>query len=364
MLELIGGSILAIGCEAPRASRTASSPAADPVLAIEPLQTPWQTEDPFLFCAHHLDAYPPGNGVLGPIAPLRGRRIGQDFAGIDGWNMYHGRRVPGFPRHPHRGFETVTVVRSGLLDHSDSLGATARYGRGDVQWLTAGGGIQHAEMFPLVDPDDDNPLELFQIWLNLPSASKMVEAHFSMLWAPTIPQRVLRDEAGRSTVVRVVAGTWGETGAPAPPPASWASERDHHVGIWTLELDPGAQVELPPAAAGVRRAVYLHRGDAMRLGPRAVPASSYVRVRSDEPVLVQASATGASLLVLQGRPIDEPIVRHGPFVMNTEAEIRAAYADYRHTQFGGWPWSGDEPVHEREEGRFARRPDGTIERPG
>jgi redox-sensitive bicupin YhaK (pirin superfamily) len=84
---------------------------------------------------------------------LEGRRLGADFEGLDGWSMYHGRTIPGFPQHPHRGFETVTVVRRGLLDHSDSLGATARYGEGDVEWLTAGRGILHAEMFPLVHRD-------------------------------------------------------------------------------------------------------------------------------------------------------------------------------------------------------------------
>ena len=94
-----------------------------------------------------------GNERQGPAASLAGRNLGQDFEGKDGWRMYHGEIVPGFPQHPHRGFETVTVVRRGLLDHSDSMGATARYGRGDVQWLTAGRGIQHAEMFPLVERD-------------------------------------------------------------------------------------------------------------------------------------------------------------------------------------------------------------------
>jgi redox-sensitive bicupin YhaK (pirin superfamily) len=86
---------------------------------------------------HHEDAYPAGNEKLGPDTSLEGRQLGRDFARKDGWSMYHGRVVPGFPQHPHRGFETVSVVRQGLLDHSDSLGAAARYGRGDVQWLTA-----------------------------------------------------------------------------------------------------------------------------------------------------------------------------------------------------------------------------------
>ena len=121
----------------------------DAIVAVTPLGFPWPTHDPFLFCVHHDDPYPAGNERLGPAASLAGRNLGQDFEGKDGWRMYHGEVVPGFPQHPHRGFETVTVVRRGLLDHSDSLGATARYGDGDVQWLTAGGGIVHAEMFPL-----------------------------------------------------------------------------------------------------------------------------------------------------------------------------------------------------------------------
>ena len=143
---------------------------------------PWETLDPFLFCVHHDDSYPAGNESLGPAASLDGREIGSDFAGKDGWRMYHGDVVPGFPQHPHRGFETVTIVRRGLIDHSDSLGATARFGGGDVQWLTAGKGIVHSEMFPLVRRDQANPLELFQIWLNLPAADKMVAPYFSMFW--------------------------------------------------------------------------------------------------------------------------------------------------------------------------------------
>ena len=108
-----------------------------PVLSIAPLGFPWATIDPFLFCVHHDDRYPKANDRwAGGVA---GRpQLGQDFAGKDGWRMYHGSTVPGFPPHPHRGFETVTIVRRGLIDHSDSLGAAARFGRGDVQWLTAG----------------------------------------------------------------------------------------------------------------------------------------------------------------------------------------------------------------------------------
>src|SRR6266849_1987437 len=155
----------------------------DPILNVSPLSLPWQTSDPFLLCVHHEDAYPAGDERLGPAASLAGRDIGQDFAGKDGWRMYHGDVVPGFPQHPHRGFETVTIVRSGYIDHSDSLGATARFGMGDVQWLTAGRGVVHSEMFPLLDPDGPNTLALSQIWLNLPAKSKLVDPYLTMFWA-------------------------------------------------------------------------------------------------------------------------------------------------------------------------------------
>ena len=119
-----------------------------------PQNGPWPTSDPFLFCVHHKDNYPIANDNLGPKDNLFGRNIGNDFSDMDGWSMYHGTAVPGFPRHPHRGFETITIVEKGLIDHSDSMGFSARYGDGDVQWLTAGNGIQHSEMFPLLNGND------------------------------------------------------------------------------------------------------------------------------------------------------------------------------------------------------------------
>src|ERR1700709_642273 len=106
---------------------------------------------------------------MGPAVPLAGRDIGQDFSRKDGWSMYHGDTVPGFPAHPHRGFETVTVVPKGLIDQPHSRGAKARFGQGDAQGVPAGEGIVHSEMFPLLEGEQANPLELFQIWLNLPA---------------------------------------------------------------------------------------------------------------------------------------------------------------------------------------------------
>ncbi|MDQ3264115.1 MAG: pirin family protein [Myxococcota bacterium] len=333
------------------------------VISASPLRFPWQTLDPFLFCVHHDDAYPAANAQLGPAAPLTGRSLGEDFAGKDGWNMYHGTVVPGFPQHPHRGFETVTVVRQGLIDHSDSFGATARYGGGDVQWLTAGKGINHSEMFPLLKQDSDNPLELFQIWLNLPRADKFAEPHFAMLWNESVPRRTLTDAKGRTTEVTVIAGRFGDASPQPPPPSSWAARPDSDVGIWTLKLTPGASFTLPPGTAGSNRMLYLFRGDGLKVGGRLIGSKTAVELRAERMVTLETDSTGAELLLLQGRPINEPVVQYGPFVMNSRQEIQQAFADYQRTGFGGWKWPSNAPVHAIDEGRFALRPDGKLERP-
>lgn len=321
------------------------------------LQFPWEGFDPFLFTVHHVDHYPAGNEVLGPAASLHGRNIGSDFSYTDGWSMYHGAAVPGFPRHPHRGFETVTVVRRGYVDHSDSLGATARYGEGDVQWLTTGSGIMHAEMFPLLDPTDENPLELFQIWLNLPPESKMVDAYFGMLWSEDIP--TLSPATGVS--VDVVAGSLADQVPPSPPPDSWASRADTDFAIWLIRVEPGGVYELPTANPGTNRSLYTFEGDDVSVDGTAVTADVGVRLDAEHSTRIENRGAPAQFLMQQGRPIGAPVFQMGPFVMNTAEELRQAVEDYRRTQFGGWPWSGPDPVHAREEGRFALHADGRIE---
>jgi hypothetical protein len=338
-----------------------------PMVRIEPLGFPWPTIDPFLFCVHHDDAYPRGNAELGPDAPLAGRALGQDFSRKDGWSMYHGHPVPGFPPHPHRGFETVTIVRQGLIDHADSLGATARFGAGDTQWLTAGKGIVHSEMFPLLDTAAANPLELFQIWLNLPARSKMAEPHFTMFWAEDVPRLRVVDDAGKATEIAVIAGRLdGADRAPlAPPPDSWAAQDDADLAIWTLRMAPGARWTLPPARGiGTRRMLYRFKGGALRVGGETVSTPAAIELRGDAAVELVNGAEASELLLLQGRPIGEPVAQSGPFVMNSDAEIAAAFADYRRTGFGGWPWADDAPVHGRDPARFARRADGSTETPG
>ena len=324
---------------------------------ITPLEFPWRTADPFLFCVHHDDAYPAGDERMGPAASLAGRDLGQDFAGKDGFRMYHGEVVPGFPQHPHRGFETVTIVRSGVIDHSDSLGATARFGKGDTQWLTAGKGIVHSEMFPLLDRERPNPLELFQIWLNLPHRNKLAEPHFSMFWAASTPTH---REPG--VEVTVIAGGLHGARAAAPPPESWAAQPDADVAIWTLQLAPGAAFTLPAARPGTHRSLYLFRGAGLRVAGSAAANGSRIEL-SPAPAPLFNGPAESHLLLLQGRPIGEPVAQHGPFVMTTRAEIQQAFADYQRTGFGGWRWPSDGPVHPRSEPRFARYPDGRLERP-
>jgi quercetin 2,3-dioxygenase len=338
----------------------------EPVLRITPLPSagPWPTEDPFLFCVHHNDVYPAGNGELGPQASLEGRDMGQDFGRKDGWSMYHGMTVPGFPRHPHRGFETVTLVEKGLIDHADSLGAAARYGDGDVQWLTAGDGIMHAEMFPLLDRGQENPIDFFQIWVNLPAARKRAQPHFSMFWKKQIPVLTSADGQGRKTVVKVVAGSYRQNQAPPPPPNSWASEDGSDVAIWTVKLDAGAKWTLPLAAATTRRSLYVVRGSGVVIGGQRIGAQNRIELEGGLDVELAEAGEGTDLLLLQGRPIGEPVVKYGPFVMNSRAEIQQAYADYSRTRFGGWDFDRDDPVHGAEYRRFARLIDGSEDSPG
>ncbi|ACY18587.1 pirin family protein [Haliangium ochraceum] len=335
---------------------------SDLVLGTAPLGFPWPTIDPFLFCVHHDDDYPRGDERMAPAASLAGRALGRDFEGRDGWRMYHGEVVPGFPQHPHRGFETVTIVRRGFVDHADSLGAAARFGAGDVQWITAGQGLVHSEMFPLLERERGNPLELFQIWLNLPRANKRAEPHFAMLWRDAIPQRTHRDEAGRTTEITVIAGTLGDASPPPPPPKSWAADPRAEVAILSITMAPGARWTLPAASPGVARTLYFFAGDALRVGERELSVGVAAQLRDDAAAELTAGDQPAALLLLQGRPLQEPVVQHGPFVMNSVDEVQEAYRDYQRTRFGGWPWPSDDPVHARDEPRFARYPDGRVER--
>jgi len=314
------------------------------VIKVLPLETQWTTLDPFLFCAHHLDLYPASDGALAPTSNLVDREIGNDFSGLDGWNMYHGSKVPGFPQHPHRGFETITYVRKGWCDHSDSLGFKARFGEGDVQWLTAGKGIVHSEMFPLLKPDEPNTLHLFQIWLNLPAAKKLVDPYFSMLWENEIPKIEIPGVS-----ITVIAGEVDGTKAASAPPDSWAANSENNVGIWHIKLEAGSSWDIPKAK-DVNRVLYIFDGTIELAG--STYSNHAIVVNADELLKISASEN-TELMLLQGKPINEPVAQYGPFVMNNKAELQNTILEYQKTQFGGWPWPKDDPTHGYEEKRFA-----------
>ncbi|MEO9801742.1 MAG: pirin family protein [Reichenbachiella sp.] len=334
----------------------------DKIIAIKPMNFPWEAQDPFLFCAYHRDEYPAGNDQMGPDpVHLNGRNIGQDFTVKNGWRMYHGSAIPGFPYHPHRGFETITINKEGIVDHSDSLGAAGRFGKGDVQWMTAGKGVQHSEMFPLLNKDKENPLEIFQVWLNLPKANKFVEPHFKMLWNDVVPVVTEKDDDNKSTVIDVIAGSYKDTQAPAPTPNSWAANPENLVNVLTVKMEAGAQWTFPAAGGEVNRVLYFYKGSEITVEGESVDQNHLIQLNSLKDIIIVNSDHDAYFLMLQGKPINEPVAQYGPFVMNTEEEIRQAFEDYQKTAFGGWPWPLQEQVHDRDKGRFALHADGREE---
>jgi redox-sensitive bicupin YhaK (pirin superfamily) len=318
------------------------------ILKTEPLGFQWPTLDPFLFCVHHEDYFPAGNENMGPNENyLKGRHIGDDFIIKDGFRMYHGKTVPGFPGHPHRGFETITIVRKGVVDHADSLGASGRYGNGDVQWMTAGKGVQHSE--------------LFQIWLNLPKKNKMVEPHFKMLWREKIPQLKFKDAANNETLVELIFGKLNSNTFYEAPPDSWASDPANELMILNIKMNEGAEWQLEGASKDVNRMLYFYEGESLTILEDKINSYCSIQLNPTQKVNLKAGKGGASILVLQGKPINEQVMQYGPFVMNTKEEINQAFEDYHKTQFGGWPWSRYDQVHDRTKNRFAKHADGTIE---
>ncbi len=268
----------------------ANAPQRTAIKSVKRMGFQWPTSDPFLFCVHHEDKFPKGNTKMGPAESMAGRSLGDDFIIKDGYRMYHGKVVPGFPGHPHRGFETVTVVRDGVVDHADSLGAAGRYGYGDVQWMTAGKGVQHSEMFPLLHEDKPNPMELFQIWLNLPAKSKMVDPHFKMLWGESIPKYTHTNASGAKTLVEIAAGTIGMMKAPAPPPNSWAADPSNDVAIWNIQMQAGASWTLPKAARGINRTLYFYVGEGLRINGRSIPKYHAIEVEADMDIALEAGS--------------------------------------------------------------------------
>jgi redox-sensitive bicupin YhaK (pirin superfamily) len=330
----------------------------------------WPTQDPFLFLAHHEDFYPAGDEKLGPIEPLIGRKIGEDFDLSNNWKMYHGRHVPGFPMHPHRGFETITIVLDGFIDHFDSAGGSGRYGQGDIQWMTAGAGLQHSEMFPLIYPNRENYLHLFQLWINLPSKDKFVKPDYKMIWSEQVPIVKVEAQTGTSEV-KIISGNYAGILGPEPSEFSWAANRDHGVNILIIKLEANHSLDFSASSDTLNRTLYFYKGEHAVIENYEEEGLSHSQIEGNSMYILKSipfklrNETLAPLyfLLLEAEPINEPVAQYGPFVMTTRDEIQQAYADYQKTAFGGWPWTERDPVHKRDQGRIAIYPDGQVSKP-
>lgn len=313
------------------------------VYSVVPIEFRLDLKDPFIFCAHHIDHYPKGDAHMGPLTPALNKE----------YNMYYGEVVPGFPEHPHTGFETITLVESGTVDHFDSLGNAGRYADGDVQWLTTGNGVEHCEMFPLVHEQHDNPLELFQIWFNSSPEQKQQPADYKMFWREQIPHVFEADNAGRKSDIRVISGKFKDTDAIPRPPNSWAAAAENKVNIYMITLTPEAELIIPATTVTSTRFCYFYQGRSLDVANKKIEMKHLVELQPDVDIHLRSGVLESRILWLEGEPIGAPVAMRGPFVLNTKEELDAAFKRYRETQFGGWPWDNPAPTFAREQERFA-----------
>ena len=231
----------------------------------------------------------------------------------------------GSPPHPHRGFETVTVVYDGHLAHRDTAGHDGTIGPGDVQWMTAGAGLRHAEMYDRDFARRGGTLELLQLWVNMPKADKLTPPKYQELRAAAIPSVPLPASQGS---IRVIAGSYGGATGPA--------DTFSPLTLLDVHLASGADFVLTlPAAYNV--GLYVVRGAILVNNSRPATTQQLVVLGWDSPD-VQLTATADSLvLVLAGAPIEEPLATYGPFVMNTNAELMQAIADFESGNMGKFP---------------------------
>ena len=199
----------------------------------------------------------------------------------------------------------------------------------------------------------------FQIWLNLPAEDKMVDAYFTMFWDEHIP----KIELPGGGEVTVLAGTLDGATPQVPPPNSWASRADAHIGLWHIVLPANTSWTIPATAATSGRMLYLFEGSGLVVDDTAYTKDTGIQLVADADITISSADEPTETLLMQGTPIGEPVMQYGPFVMNTRAEIQQAISDYQQTQFGGWPWESDDPTHAAHDDRFAIHADGTKDTP-
>ena len=227
----------------------------------------------------------------------------------------------GVDSHPHRGFETVTIVYKGELEHRDSAGNHGEIGPGDVQWMTAASGVLHEEFHSQNFARNGGDFEMVQLWVNLPARLKMSPPRYQTLLDAEIPSIALPDGDGQ---VRVIAGEFEDNRGPA--------QTFTPIQVWDVRLKAGHQVQLKLEDGHAAAIALLHGSVTVNGGQTADSVGLLVFEREGNEIVLQATQD-ATLLVLSGEPIDEPIAAYGPFVMNTEEEIREAIADFRSGNF-------------------------------
>lgn len=228
----------------------------------------------------------------------------------------------GVGEHPHRGFETVTIVYQGEVEHRDSAGNGGRIGPGDVQWMTAASGILHEEFHSERFTREGGTMSMMQLWVNLPARHKMAKPRYQTILDASIPRVALDDDAG---TLRVIAGEFEGQRGPA--------ETFTPIEVWDLRLADGRSVTLR-TPEGHTTAIVPMQGRAIVNGAKAAGASQLVRLARDGGEFTVKAEGELSALVLAGEPIAEPVVGYGPFVMNSEREIAAAFADFQSGRFG------------------------------
>jgi redox-sensitive bicupin YhaK (pirin superfamily) len=229
-------------------------------------------------------------------------------------------KPPGVGAHPHRGFETVTIVYDGEIEHRDSAGNSGTIGPGDVQWMTAGSGLLHEEFHSREQAKRGGKVSMAQLWVNLPASDKSAAPHYQTILKGDIP---VVDLGGKASL-RVVAGAYGETKGPA--------RTFSPVHVWDVDAKAGADFELP-IAAGDNVMIALFSG-AVSVDGRSITQAGLLTFDTAGETIALTVTADAKLLVLTGKPLNEPIAHYGPFVMNTEAEIRASIDDFRRGKMG------------------------------
>lgn len=234
-------------------------------------------------------------------------------------------RPRGVGTHPHRGFETVTIVYKGEVEHRDSTGEGGVIGPGDVQWMTAAGGILHKEFHSEAFTRKGGPFEMVQLWVNLPAKDKNTAPSYQTLLDRDIPSVALPNEAG---TLRVIAGDYEGTRGPA--------RTFTPIDVWDARLNPGgtASFTLPE---GHTVAMVVLKGTVQVNDDAVAREAQFVLLERNGGEIKLEASGDASLLILSGEPIDEPVVMHGPFVMNTADEIRQAMVDFQSGKFGDIP---------------------------